>query len=84
MTQTGFALASEASDRRTHFQMLVEDEEGRELLFDVPQVTVHILCTWYIKIETKSMTRVSPVDPGLYPGVFLAIYHLTVLSVWAS
>lgn len=31
-------MASEASDHRTHFQMLVEDEEGRELLFDVPQV----------------------------------------------
>lgn len=38
MTRTGFALASETSDHCTHFQMLVEDEEGRELIFDVPQV----------------------------------------------
>lgn len=39
VTRTGFALASEASNHRTHFQMLVEDEAGRELFFDVPQVT---------------------------------------------
>ncbi|CAM9205096.1 unnamed protein product [Ascophyllum nodosum] len=38
VTRTGFALASEASHHRTHFQMLVEDDEGRELFFDVPQV----------------------------------------------
>ena len=37
VTRTGFALASEASHHRTHFQMLVEDDEGRELFFDVPQ-----------------------------------------------
>ena len=53
MTQTGFALASEASDHRTHFQMLVEDEEGRELLFDVPQVTIHIISTWYCCRNSK-------------------------------
>lgn len=38
VTRTGIALASEESNHRTHFQMLVEDEEGRELLFDAPQV----------------------------------------------
>lgn len=35
--KTGFALSPQASKHRTHFQMLVEDESGRELLFDVPQ-----------------------------------------------
>ncbi|CAM9624377.1 unnamed protein product [Ectocarpus sp. 13 AM-2016] len=38
VTKTGFALSSQASNHRAHFQMLVEDESGRELLFDVPQV----------------------------------------------
>ncbi|CAN0520896.1 unnamed protein product, partial [Ectocarpus sp. 12 AP-2014] len=38
VTKTGFALSSQASKHRAHFQMLVEDESGRELLFDVPQV----------------------------------------------
>lgn len=38
VTRTGFALSPQASKHRTHFQMLVEDESGRELLFDVPSV----------------------------------------------
>lgn len=38
VTRTGFALSPQASKHRTHFQMLVEDESGRELLFDVPPV----------------------------------------------
>ncbi|CAM9383740.1 unnamed protein product [Pylaiella littoralis] len=38
VTKTGFTLSSQESTQRTHFQMLVEDESGRELLFDVPQV----------------------------------------------
>lgn len=46
VTRTGFAMSSQESTPRTHFQMLVEDESGRELLFDVPQVrqTTYYCC----------------------------------------
>ncbi|CAM9491172.1 unnamed protein product [Discosporangium mesarthrocarpum] len=38
VTRTGSSVDVEDAEHHMHFKMLVEDEEGRELIFDVPQV----------------------------------------------
>jgi len=57
VTRTGFALSPQASKHRTHFQMLVEDESGRELLFDVPSVRGPCVPIWPSLLAAIASTR---------------------------
>ncbi|CAM9720494.1 unnamed protein product, partial [Choristocarpus tenellus] len=42
VVKTGDSLVAEAPEHHMHFKMLVEDEDGRELLFDVPKIPEYV------------------------------------------
>ncbi|CAM9453895.1 unnamed protein product [Scytosiphon promiscuus] len=84
--KTGFALSPQASKHRTHFQMLVEDESGRELLFDVPQVPEYrrvrkgMLCAVVVLSRSTGFHELTGVTEAYLPELDLFVGRFPLLD----